>query len=133
MKRGGTVLALVLAIIALFGNRIPIPIPEPGPQPRPDVKSAWLVIVEQSEQRKPETARILSAANWLNSLNARGIKWRVYDVDSAAAAPYRSKAESVGIPAAIVIAGDPPTYLAAEPLPPTTAALDELLTRSTGL
>jgi hypothetical protein len=85
--------ALLLVIGGLFiatGGRgcdaIPWPTPPfVEPQRYPD---AWLIFIEESEQRDIDFAILLQNKKWIDSLNARKINWRVYDKDQPDAKSY---------------------------------------------
>ena len=74
------------------------PIPDPSPMP---AKPAWVILVEQTEERSPETAKIMAASKFWEGLVARGIKWRTYDYDAPEAASYRKIADGTGMPSMI--------------------------------
>lgn len=105
--------ALVVAVAGLFMpgelrfEKLPIPIP-PFVEPLVDpakTEGSWVVIVEQTEQRTPEQAKLMRDTAWWLSLEKRGLKWRHYDYDSADAVAYRKLADEVGMPTALVILG----------------------------
>jgi hypothetical protein len=119
-------LALVALLVAIAGlflpggidfDKIPDPKPvppfvepEPTPTPTPVVDPAktegsWVVVVEQTEQRTLEQAKLLRDTQYWQSLEARGLNWRHYDYDAADAAKYRKLADEVGMPAVFVVGG----------------------------
>lgn len=93
---------------------------------------AWVVIIEESSERKPEVARILAHKDYLDSLAARNLKWRVYDKDSKSAASYLEAANRVGLPAILVLT-EAGKLIDAKACPPTAATLDEFIKKATGL
>lgn len=93
---------------------------------------AWVLIIEESAERKPEVARILAHKDYLDSLAARNIKWRVYDKDSKSAASYVEAATKVGLPAILVLT-EAGKLIDAKACPPTAATLDEFIKKATGL
>jgi hypothetical protein len=96
----------------------PIPPDPPGPAKG---KVAWLIVIEETSQRTPETAKVLAdIAGW----NGLGPKWRFYDVDDAYAktAGYKRTADkaNVALPALLLIS-DKGDAIQAVPLPKSTA------------
>lgn len=88
---------VLLVLAAWFGGAAPTPKP-PDPQPPAPVVIEgveWVVIVEQSEARSLEVAKLV-ASGWLDRIKA---KYRVFDYDNPTAAAYRPKADEVGMPA----------------------------------
>jgi hypothetical protein len=127
-------LALLVAIAGLFlpggidFDRLPIPVPPfdnvaPVVDPA-DTEGSWVVVVEQTEQRTLEQAKLLRDTQYWQSLETRGLNWRHYDYDSADAKAYRAQADAVGMPAVVIVLGkgDVGKVLAKFPLP----AKDEL-------
>ena len=96
----------------------PIPPDPPGPAKG---KVAWLIVIEETSQRTPETAKVLAdIAGW----NSLGPKWRFYDIDDAYAktAGYKRTADkaNVALPALLLIS-DKGDAITAVPLPKTVA------------
>ena len=93
---------------------------------------SWVVIVEESSQRSPATARIL-ASGFMDTLKSRQLNSRVYDVDDTGlAATIRAEAERVGLPALVIV--DPvgkKMWSGAQP--PTADSIDVIVRRETGL
>lgn len=84
------VLLIVGIGLMLAGSRgcsveIPWPIPPIVSEKYPD---AWLVFVEESSERDIDFAVLLQNKKWTDSLNQRGINWRVYDRDQEEAKSY---------------------------------------------
>lgn len=111
-------MALVALLVAIAGLFFPggidfdkLPIPKPIPpfvEPVVDpakTEGSWVVVIEQTEQRTPEQAKLLRDLPWWQSLEARGLKWRHYDYDAADAVAYRKQADEVGLPAVAIVGG----------------------------
>ena len=96
-----------------------------------DAEGAWVVIVEESSERSPVTARLLGDQEYWQGLEKRGLNWRIYDVDLPEAQTYRAKAEEAGLPALLIVAKDG-TPLLAKPAPATTQGIDADVRRYTG-
>lgn len=58
----------------------PVP-PRPDPSPPAD-RELWLIVVEETADRTPETAKLLNDFRFWDGLTARGHKARFYDSDS---------------------------------------------------
>lgn len=141
-KPSVAVVALVIAIAGLFmplgadGWKSPIPIP-PFVEPVIDAaktEGSWVIVVEQTEARTPEVATLMRDLPYWQSLEKRGLKWRPYDYDSDDSKPYRAIADSVGLPAVIVLGGQGELAgktLAKFPLP-AKDALDAKIKEVTG-
>lgn len=101
------------------------------------LQNAYVLIIEESEERKPEVARLLGNSEYFASLSARKIKWRVYDKDSPDAKSYVVAAEKAGLPAVLLLTKaegeEKGTLVAARSCPPTTDLLDEWIRKVTGL
>ena len=114
-KPSMALVALLVAIAGLFSpggidfDKLPIPKPiPPFVEPKVDpakTEGSWVVVVEQTEQRTPEVAKLLRDLPWWQSLEARGLKWRHYDYDAADAVGYRKLADDVGLPAVAIVGG----------------------------
>jgi len=112
----------------------PIPPPEPGPTPDPDpipvpTGNVVIAIVEDAQNRKPDTAILLNAmASW-NSLKDAGNDWRLYDV---ATSETRGKqavedAKSAELPAMIIRDKETDKILRVIPLPKDFDSLKRIL------
>jgi len=113
-------LALVALIVAIAGLFLPGGIdfdkikpdpkpippfvePEPKPQPKPVIditktEGAWIVVVEQTEKRTLEQAKLMRDLPFWKSLESRGLKWRHYDYDADDAVEFRKLSDDVGLP-----------------------------------
>ena len=96
------IVLLLLLAVRQFGGSLPDILPVPIAISKP---GSWVVIVEESEDRLPEVAKILADASWLASLTARQAKFRVYDDDTQSAQPYVQAAGATR-PAVLIIAPD---------------------------
>jgi hypothetical protein len=68
-------------------------------------EGSWVVVIEQTEKRTLEHAKLLRDTQYWQSLEARGLNWRHYDYDAAEAAGYRKLADEVGMPATFTVGG----------------------------
>jgi len=139
----GIVLGLLLADSSLFNRFGRRDDNQEEKQDRDDKQSsaklanAYVILIEETAERKPEVARLLGNSDYWDSLGARKIKWRAYDKDSPNAESYREAADKVGLPAVLILTKeanqDKATLVAAKPAPPTTDLLDEWIRKVTGL
>lgn len=105
----------------------PDPEPDPDPDPKPDPKPDgpyWVIVLEETGERTPETAKILADTAFLKSLTDAGHKWRTYDEDHADAKSFA--ALTTHRPALIVLtlSGE---VVHTVPMPKTAAEITELL------
>lgn len=140
-------IAMLVACAGLFMpadgcsfDSLPIPVPpfnEPHVDPA-ESEGAWVIVVEETGDRPPEVATILADLPYWDSVGARGLRWRPYDVDADEAAPYRKIASEVGLPAVLILSvkSDPPgKVLGKFPLPVgenATSILDAKIKEATG-
>lgn len=115
---------------------------EGQPQPEPDdedqppgpppvvIDGAIVLIVEESADRTPETAKLLADATFWASVTARGMRWRVYDVDSPAAAAIAPRVKDI-LPA-LIVTDSAGKVLYVDHLPATAAAVDAAIKGATG-
>lgn len=59
----------------------PSPGPAPPPAPAPAVKAAWAIVVIDNTARTPALAALLTSPTLAAALKARGVSWRVLDVN----------------------------------------------------
>lgn len=130
--------------VTVGGTPPPGPTPDPKPDPKPDppptpidiskTEGAWVLIIEQTEARSTEAAKLMRDLPYWQSLETRGLKWRHYDYDSDDAKPYRPLADEVGMPAVIVIGGQGELVgkVLAEFSLPSKDGLDEKIKEATG-
>ena len=107
--------------------------PDPGP-PAPKV-GAWVLIIEESSERSPWVARLIADREFWQSVEDRGLRWRVYDIDSAgdSRGEITKQAREVGLPALVTIDEDKEAILSIERLPNSIDAVNESIKRATGL
>lgn len=113
----------------------PRPPPEPDPKPISD-RVFWVVTVEESADRTPDTAKVLGDLKYWQSVGTVH-KWRHYDRDSEQGKGYAAKAKekNVTLPALLLYAdgaksGDEPVAVVA--LPKTTAGVSEVIKANGG-
>ena len=93
---------------------------------------AWVVVIEDTEQRSKEVAIIYNAFDYWKSVESRGLKRRWYDSNSDEAAEYKTAIDKVSLPALVIQSRDG-KQLYAGSLPMTVDGLDETIARVTGL
>ena len=127
------IVALALVAIAILratggGGVLPIPIPVP-PSPKP---GSWVVLIEETEDRTDEIAKLINDQRWLDSLTAKQLKFRSYDDDQPEARSYAQAIQSLGVPAVVIVspAGD---VLGKFKFPAKREDLDRLIKEATGL
>jgi len=112
----------------------PIPPPGPGPNPEPDpapvpTGNVVIAIVEDAQNRKPDTAILLNAmASW-NSLKDAGNDWRLYDVATSESKGKQAveDAKSSELPAMIIRDKETDKILRVIPLPKDFDSLKRIL------
>lgn len=119
--------ASILIVVGDNPDPEPKPDPKPEPDPEPEPKPAgpyWVIVLEESGERTADTARVLGAKKFWDSLTQQGHKWRVYDDDDPKAKAFASL--TTHRPALIVLNfhGQVRTV---EPLPKTTDEISETL------
>lgn len=104
----------------------PKPKPEPDPKPAP-VSASWVIVVEETTQRTPATSAVLSDLAMWRRIEAKGVKWRLYDKDSAdaKAKQYDQFAAPVGLPAVLLLDAGGKVVKAVK-LPATAGELESL-------
>jgi hypothetical protein len=112
----------------------PIPPPDPDPIPDPDpvpvpTGNVVIAIVEDAQNRKPDTAILLNAmASW-NSLKDAGNDWRLYDVATSESKGKQAveDAKSAELPAMIIRDKETDKILRVIPLPKDFDSLKRIL------
>lgn len=110
----------------------PPPKPEPGPTPDPipvPAGNVVIAIVEDAQNRKPDTAILLNAmASW-NSLKDAGNDWRLYDVATTEPKGKQAieDAKSSELPAMIIRDKETDKILRVIPLPKDFESLKRIL------
>jgi len=115
-------------------GQAPNPPPGPGPTPDPDpvpvpTGNVVIAIVEDAQNRKPDTAILLNAmASW-NSLKDAGNDWRLYDVATSEPKGKQAveDAKSVELPAMIIRDKETDKILRVIPLPKDFDSLKRIL------
>ena len=64
------------------GTPTPAPFPKPNPQPMPTPGVRKIIILEQSEDRTPEQAAVLTSPELREYLESKGHSLRITDLDS---------------------------------------------------
>jgi hypothetical protein len=112
----------------------PIPPPDPGPTPEPDpvpvpTGNVVIAIVEDAQNRKPDTAILLNAMTSWNSLKDAGNDWRLYDVATSESKGKQAveDAKSAELPAMIIRDKETDKILRVIPLPKDFDSLKRIL------
>jgi len=121
--------------IVLTGGKV-APDVEPTPKPTPDPKPApvgtlelWVIVLEESGERTPATAKVVGDESWKAALAAKGHKFRLYDDDAASAKGYAS---AVKERPGLLLLDKNGDYYHTGPLPKATAEIDALIKKSGG-
>lgn len=114
----------------------PPPGPDPEPQPKPQGAKFWVIAVEESADRTPDTAKVLGDLKYWQELGKTHL-WRHYDDDTDKGAGYAKKAKEKGVtlPAVLLYAadaksGDEPVSVF--PLPKTTDEITATIRKNGG-
>jgi hypothetical protein len=92
---------------------------------------AWLVIIEESSERKKEVALLAQDLPWRKSLDEREIKFRIYDIDQSEAAAY--KRMSMPVPSYVFIRPNGDVVAVGKvPETDTKKSIEKLITEVTG-
>lgn len=113
--KGGKLSEFATCVITVGG---PSPPPTPPPPP-PSQKVAWVIVVEETAERTPQTARVLGDLPFWSRL---GVPWRVYDKDDPVVKTNRYDVvagKAGGLPAMLLLS-DVGDVLKAIKLPATT-------------
>ncbi len=126
-KLAAPALMIFGGLLLAFGNvegceSLPLPIVQR------DYPGAWVIVLEETQERTPAIAKLCSDAYW-DTLEKRDLKFRFYDDDSSDADAYLKSAKS--IPWLLVMSADG-KVLASEKLPENVDALDSVVKRATG-
>lgn len=108
----------------------PIPVPpdddDQPPGPAPSMEGSAVLIFEESAQRTNATAVLIANATYWQTVIRRGMGWRIYDIDAAAAANYADRIRAIGLPALVII-DETGKVLYADRLDPRPAAIDQAI------
>lgn len=95
---------------------------------------AMVLVVEESSQRNAETAMLLADATYWASVVDRGMRWRVYDVDSMTDGnqpKWLTAAKAVGLPSLVIVDKDG-AVIASSKLPYKSAEIDAAIKKAGG-
>ena len=93
-------------------------------QPNKDI--GWVIVVEETGDRTPETAAIFNNQGFSAGLSNRGIKWRWYDDDEQSADKYDEVIKGIKLPVVILQEKDG-TFIEAFTLPASVGEFSEKL------
>lgn len=114
----------------------PGPEPEPEPRPQPTSDKLFIAVVEDAQNRSPQTAICLNALVGWNDLKDRGHDWRIYDDQTTEpkgkAALKAAKDAGLAPPAMIVSDADTAKVLRVLPLPETIEGVKRVVLELTG-
>jgi len=107
------------------------PSPNPTPNPVPKASQVWAIIVEETEQRTPAVAAIITDMKWWDALKPK-VSFRAYDKDQPEARSYTAKASEKGValPALLILEKGTGKTLDVRALP---ASKDEIKTLLQGI
>lgn len=123
----GTLLLLfVLGCLPDIGPVVPTPTPQPNPVvPTPVVGDLFLVVIEETGERTPETASVLQGSSeFWQSLKRRGVVFRWYDDDSDDAEQY---ANAVKERPGMLVFSKTGAVLKKGPLPKSASDIDTII------
>ena len=83
-------------------------------------------MIEETSERSPETAIVMTDLDWWSSLSSSGIKWRHYDDDSTEAKEYQQAVGGVKMPAVLLLESNG-SVISSFPLPSSKDALEGLI------
>lgn len=102
------------------------PFPDPGPDPEPDPKpdptpgKRWVILIEESSERTPQLAWVMTSSISRDYLAKQGHEWRAWDRDHVPedGAPYLRLADGKAPTLFIVTAGGSILYRGPPPADP---------------
>lgn len=103
----------------------------PPPDPIVVVENAIVMIVEESAVRSATTAKLLADATFWATVVDRGMRWRVYDIDSPDAASFAAAARAIGLPT-LIITDKTGKVLTSTKLPAGKTEIDSVIKKATG-
>lgn len=123
-----TALLVVAGLLLVRGQgcQFSLPIINFQPQVYPD---AWLVIVEESSERKPDLAVLLQDWSWRQSLDERDINFRIYDRDQEEAKSYEKL--KLDLPAVVFVTPEGKVVHVGK-CPSDKKAMEDLIRKVTG-
>jgi hypothetical protein len=101
------------------------------PPPPVVIEGAMVLVVEESAERTPATAKLLADAAYWQTIVDRGMRWRVYDIDSPTAAGLREQIGQTPLPA-LIVTDKAAKVLAVQQLPTDKAGVDRTIKEATG-
>lgn len=126
-------IAAMLAVAAMAAA-VMVPrgcdMPDVLPVPSKTYPGSWVICVEESADRTAIVAAFLDDTAYHNSLDSRGLKWRIYDDDSPDAVPYTGATQER--PGLVIVSADG-KQLHAGAWPETRDELDATIREATGL
>jgi hypothetical protein len=119
-------------IVVMGQGPIPPPDPDPDPDPEPmpvPTGNVVISIVEDAQNRKPDTAILLNAMAGWNTLKDAGNDWRLYDVATSEPKGKQAveDAKSAELPAMIIRDKETDKILRVIPLPKDFDSLKRIL------
>lgn len=131
-NRIAPMILLIAGIAILVGGGkgctidLPFGFPSPISVKHPD---AWMVFVEESSKRDLDFAVLLQNKKWIDSLESRAIRYRVYDQDQPEAESYRQHID--GLPSLLFVNPDG-TLVDVRPAPKTAKEADAAIAEVMG-
>lgn len=123
------------------------PFPDPGPDPKPDPNPKpdptppgprWVMMVEESSQRTPGLAAVISSESLRQYVSSKGHHWRVWDKDlakdqtaPAEIAPWLNRAAGKQLPW-LMISDDAGRVLWEGPCPADPISVQQLIVKHGG-
>lgn len=133
VKQAMPLILIALGLVLAFApvpSVLPLPIFDDADPTK--TEGSWVVVIEETEDRTPEVAKVLTNDKFWAGLESRGLRYRIMDVSTDEARPYRALSDKLGIPCVLVIAVPDGTVLAEEKLPGTLDGLDAIVSKATG-
>lgn len=112
-------------------DSLPLPLPIDNEVDPAKTEGSWVIVLEETSERTPAIAKVLTNEAFWSGLVDRGLKRRLLDKDNPDASPYRSIADKHGLPCLILLAPDG-TPLHSGPLPETREAMEAIVKEKTG-
>jgi hypothetical protein len=127
MKALPPIALLLLSLFVGFGGvdgcNLPLPIV------KADYSGAWVVVIEETEDRTPEMSKIMVSDFW-SGLKDRELNYAPYDDDSDEAKPYLKHAKT--IPWLLILRREDGHVLRSQEMPKTVDELDRVVKGATG-
>lgn len=124
---------VIRQVVTVEDGTKPNPPPDPEPDPTPTAKHLRLSIVEDSQNRSPDTAILLNALAGWNGLHDSGHEYRLYDIATKEPSGIEAIGKLNGLAPAIIVQNkDTGAVVYKGALPVTFADLQALVGRLTG-